>query len=142
MIATDERSATNRVTFLVDTIWKGPAMHQLIVTPTLHSAACGVEFVQGVEHLVYALARTGTDSSSSLLGTDFCQRTRPVNTAAQDLRELALGLSITDQGLPVLPTTGAGGRAPVPLLTGAGPLVTLLAGTGLALMSQRMRRKE
>lgn len=141
-IATDERSATKRVTFLVDTIWKGPAMHQRVVITTLHSAACGVEFVQGVEYLVYALAHAGADSSSSLLGTNFCQRTRPVNIAVQDLRELGLGLPITDQGLPALPNTGAGGRAPVPLLTGAGPLVALLAGAGLALMSQRAWRKE
>jgi hypothetical protein len=66
--------------FRITRRWKGVAAGTAYV---LNSGACAVTFERGREYLVYA--RRDEDGT---LSTTFCQGTRPVEQAGEDLRAL------------------------------------------------------
>ncbi len=138
---TDPRAvyfAPARVTFTVDTRWKGavPPMMVVVVNPA-GSASSHVEVREGDEFLVYAAGRHPDG-----LYADSCTGTRPIRHAAELLSSLGPGMPPTDeQPLPDLPNTGSGdslqSRAPVAVATVGGGLIAL----GLLWRRQHRRRR-
>jgi hypothetical protein len=74
-----------KVTFRVDTVWKGTVQQALTATTARSSASCGYEFERGRKYLVYA---RGNESE---LEVSLCSRTSPIERAAEDLEELGTG---------------------------------------------------
>jgi hypothetical protein len=121
-----------RVTMRVSKVWKGNVAAEMPVYTANDSAACGVDFQQGTEYVIYANASNGTDfwaSPANSLVTGLCDRTRPVAEAADDLAALGPGRPPT----PAMPNTGAGSIdagassrvIPAELLIGGGILAFL-----------------
>jgi hypothetical protein len=68
--------------FDVEKIWKGPSTKRMIVSTGKH--LYGYRFTEGEKYLVYA---SGTDE----LETSRCSRTKSLETASLDLKELGEG---------------------------------------------------
>lgn len=76
------------VVFAVNSSWKGVAKREISVFTASQSAACGYNFRKGMTYLVYA------DSSQGKLVTSLCSRTRRVEDAREDLKELGAGKAV------------------------------------------------
>lgn len=74
-----------QVTFAVSDVWKGEVPQEITLSTAASSAACGYEFDQGDDYLVYA------GESRDGLSTGLCSRTQPLSTATEDLRALGSG---------------------------------------------------
>lgn len=85
-----------RVTFRVDESWKGPTTHEVVVFTSLGDSVCGYPFVQGEDYLVYAFNTSSPSGLPAGLGTGICNRTRPLNSAADDLHALGPGTPIEE----------------------------------------------
>ena len=100
-------AAHRRVTLRVSKVWKGNVTSETLVYTVNDSAACGINFQQGIEYVIYASVANGTDFwgvPADSLVTGLCDRTRPVAEAADDLAALGPG----QPPPPGLPNTGAG----------------------------------
>ncbi|WP_339317228.1 hypothetical protein [Paenibacillus sp. FSL R10-2734] len=75
-----------KVTFDVDSSWKGVEGNKVTVTTALSSASCGFEFVEGESYIVYAYASDEGDSDK--LKASLCSRTNLLASASEDLKEL------------------------------------------------------
>lgn len=75
-----------KVTFEVDSSWKGVEENKVTLTTALSSASCGFEFVDGESYLVYAYAREKGGSEDLMAG--LCSRTVLLSSAGEDLKEL------------------------------------------------------
>jgi hypothetical protein len=73
------------VTFAVARNWKGSDQSTIVVNTPASSASCGVDFVQGLEYLVYASENEG------ILQTNLCSRTTQLGAASEDLAVLGAG---------------------------------------------------
>jgi hypothetical protein len=74
------------VTFEVESAWKGVDESQVIVYTAVSSASCGYEtFSLNNEYLIYAYG------DKHKLGTGFCERTKPLVAAKEDLAILGIG---------------------------------------------------
>ncbi|MEK4464430.1 hypothetical protein MHB56_19735 [Paenibacillus sp. FSL H8-0315] len=82
-----------KVTFEVDSSWKGVEGNQVTLTTALSSASCGFEFVEGESYIVYAYARDGGESGN--LEASLCSRTKRLTADSVDLKELGPGISAT-----------------------------------------------
>jgi len=102
------------VVFQVERVWKGPAVHNLVIVTARHSVSCGFPFEVGEEYLVYARAAGGE------LHTSICSRTAPLAAAAVDLVALGPGMAMVPAEAE--PTAGRW-RAVLPLLLVAAALV-------------------
>jgi hypothetical protein len=80
------------VTLKVRGVWKGVKDKEVTLYTANHSAACGVEFKEGVEYLVYADQQKNGDRVA--LSTNSCTRTRSLDNAAEDLKELGAGVKM------------------------------------------------
>jgi hypothetical protein len=108
-----------RVTFRVNTVWKGPQHTTLTVTTAQDSASCGYGFKGGENYLVYA---GGFEDD---LQVNLCSRTQLLSGAQEDL--VALG-----EGNPVGSQTGT---ASDPSGDGLSPVAWfLITSAGLALV--------
>jgi hypothetical protein len=125
-------AAHRRVTLRVSTVWKGNVTAETLAYTANDSAACGIDFQQGTEYVIYASVANGTEFSgtpANSLVTGLCDRTRPVAEAADDLAALGPG----QPPMPAMPNTGTGtGDAassrqlvPAELLIGGGILAFL-----------------
>ena len=76
------RDGAWRVTFRVDTAWKGNPGRGAVIHTANNSAACGFNFEKGERYLVYAYAHEGQ------LGTGLCTRTAALEGAGEDLEAL------------------------------------------------------
>ncbi|NLF11026.1 MAG: hypothetical protein GX597_04480 [Anaerolineaceae bacterium] len=103
------------VVFQVERVWKGPAVHNLVIVTARHSVSCGFPFEVGEEYLVYARAVEGE------LHTSICSRTAPLSAVAEDLVALGPGMAMA----PAEPEPPAGRwRGVLPLLLVAAAVVT------------------
>jgi hypothetical protein len=74
------------VLFEVTTTWKGIDQKQIEITTPLNSAACGYEFKEGQQYLVYA-----NQEESNQFETNLCTRTAELSSAKEDLSVLGEG---------------------------------------------------
>jgi hypothetical protein len=116
-----------KVTFEVNSSWKGVKDDKVILTTALSSASCGFKFTKGESYIVYA--REERDSGK--LTVSLCSRTAPLSSAGKDLD--ILGPSISS-GSPTEPPEGGalnGGADPIAspeggaLNGGADPIASL-----------------
>ncbi|MDX6614168.1 MAG: hypothetical protein QOD75_3354 [Blastocatellia bacterium] len=84
VLKTQEVGYSVRVTFKVDTFWKGPLSSEVIVMTGRGGGDCGYRFAVGARYLVYAY---GSDVTN--LNTNICQRTALYADAADDLKVLS-----------------------------------------------------
>jgi hypothetical protein len=84
-----------KVTFDVDSSWKGVEGNKVILTTALSSASCGFEFVEGESYIVYANANANADGegASGKLVASLCSRTKLLASASEDLKELGSSIS-------------------------------------------------
>ncbi|MNO64750.1 hypothetical protein D3C76_554870 [compost metagenome] len=80
-----------KVTFNVDSSWKGVEGNKVTLTTALSSASCGFEFVEGESYIVYANAN-GEENSGKLVAS-LCSRTKLLASASEDLKELGPSIS-------------------------------------------------
>lgn len=80
-----------KVTFEVDSSWKGVKGNKVTLSTALSSASCGFEFVEGESYIVYAYANDEDDSSK--LEASLCSRTKLLASASEDLKELGPSIS-------------------------------------------------
>lgn len=114
-MSTDGQRA--RYGFEVDRVWKGDVGARVEISTALHSATCGRTFQIGTQYVVYA--RRG---STPGMGPDqdpdsgpgqpewtdtLCSRTRPSNSAGEDLAVLGAG----HEPQPADPAPSVGGSA-------------------------------
>lgn len=111
------------VTFDLQQTWKGPEGPQLTIATPEGSAACGYEFTQGEQYLVYAVAQGGQ------IQTSLCSRTAPLADAGEDLAALGPGTAVASAGGPV--STEEMGIPWFPLVMGGiGVAIVLVVGIG------------
>lgn len=77
------------VHFELAQVWKGPYQSILTVRTNDSSAACGFEFVQDQDYMVYAYGEMND------LQVSLCSRTRPLSVAEEDLKLLGPGTPVT-----------------------------------------------
>jgi len=118
-----------RVTFDVNESWKGVTEGTASVYGQGDEVSCGLDFDPGERYLVYAY-RTGDH-----LETSFCEATKPLAEAREDLRLLGSPSS-------TLPDTGGPEPAQVPASRAAVAVasVALIALAGALILRQRLRR--
>ena len=71
------------VTLEIQSGWKGPSTDRLVIMTGQGGGDCGYAFEVGETYLVYAY-----QYNKSYLGTNICQRTKPVGGASSDLEYL------------------------------------------------------
>jgi hypothetical protein len=81
----DQPFAPRQVTFTVDRSFKGIDGGRVVVTTAADGAMCGFAFQQGKSYLVYCYG----DKKS--LSTNICTRTKSMETAVEDLKDLGEG---------------------------------------------------
>ncbi len=118
-----------RVTFQVNTVWKGPATSRIVVGSG--AGSCGYEFTNNDEYLVYAYGE-----SPDALSTNICRRVRPIATAGEDLQALGPGTAVT---MP--PSGDRFGVAYGKLFPLLGVISVALLTAGLALWTRRTRMR-
>ncbi|MCE9545338.1 MAG: hypothetical protein K8T25_07460 [Planctomycetia bacterium] len=85
VIQVEQNGRRKQVTFEVDRAWKGVDAARVVVSTATDSAACGVSFEQGKSYLVYCHGQ-GKELSTSL-----CTRTKTLDSADEDLKDLGEG---------------------------------------------------
>ena len=78
----DEDSFRRDVVLQVDGYWKGANASPIVVSTCANSGCCGVDFVVGRSYIVYGNTKGGVTVTS------LCTRTRPLELASEDLKEL------------------------------------------------------
>lgn len=79
-----------KVTFAVDTAWKGVASAETsVLTAIGGQASCGIDFEKGREYLVYTNQTPDGQMHASL-----CSRTKELQQADDDLKELGAGTKL------------------------------------------------
>lgn len=96
-----------KVTFEVDSSWKGVKSDKISLFTEMSSASCGYMFTEGENYLVYA----GKMMDSGKLGVSMCSGTNLLSLAEEDLKELgpATPMSATDRGPITLVNVGISG---------------------------------
>jgi hypothetical protein len=75
-----------KIDFEVTEVWKGNVAKTTAVYTAQSSASCGYQgFTEGKEYIVYAYG------SEERLETGLCERTKPLASASEDLKELGTG---------------------------------------------------
>lgn len=116
------------VVFQVERVWKGPAVHNLVIVTARHSVSCGFPFEVGQEYLVYARAVEGE------LHTSICSRTAPLAAAGEDLAALGPGMAMAPAEAEP-PAANAWAAVPM-ILFAAG----ILAGAVITIRAARQAR--
>jgi hypothetical protein len=75
-----ERQYGFDVTFKVERMWRGPAVHTIKILTGWGGGDCGYQFERGQRYLVYAYV-----DRDGVLGTSICTRTRELEHAGEDL---------------------------------------------------------
>lgn len=125
-----------RVTFQVDTGWKGPVTATMVVTENASGVgAAEIRWQHGEDYLVYTRG-----SRQEGLETDICFGTVPIRYATEHLRSLGSGTPAATDPPPGLPNTG-GHATPSRLpLTITIVAMTALAGAGLLWRRRLLQR--
>ncbi|MCG8584204.1 MAG: hypothetical protein MI757_05780 [Pirellulales bacterium] len=79
-----------KVTFEIQTVYKGVKGKKVTVGTANNSAACGYGFTKGEVYLVYCYGKPES------LSTGICSRTRPASEAKEDLTVLGEGIAAID----------------------------------------------
>jgi len=85
----ESRARSKQVLFEVTNSWKGAEKTQIIINTGLGGGDCGIDFVEGVEYLVYANESTMYGKKS--LVTIICDRTNKLSLLQDDLIILGEG---------------------------------------------------
>ena len=117
-----------KVTFRVNTVWKGPVSLTTTITTSRSSASCGYPFEEGVEYIIYAY---GTEDD---LSVSLCSRTQPLDAAAEDLEVLGVGTAPLADGNQITEIISDFQR---PILIGAGIILLLLVAAAIIKRSSR-----
>lgn len=93
-----------RYGFEVDRVWKGDVGPRVEISTALHSATCGRSYQIGTQYVVYA-----RHISNGELTDNMCSRTRPSDSAAEDLAVLGAGHDPRSpiEPPPLVPGSGA-----------------------------------
>lgn len=125
------------VRFNVSEAWKGVDEREIEVgTPRGGSAACGFEFQEGNEYLVYTSERQSSDDPDSVTG--LCYRTAALADAGEDLDALGEGTPAAELAAVDSNGTDGGGESfgtSVWLMGGSATLVAFI------LMAVRLLRR-
>lgn len=78
-----------RITLAVTTSYKGPTKKEAVIYTSTSSASCGVEFEKGKSYIVYATE--SLQGKDKVLTTNTCTRTRTLDDAKEDLKDLGEG---------------------------------------------------
>jgi len=81
----DQLEINYAVRLVVETVWKGAALAEIVVMSRQHDAICGYPFVLGQDYLVYAA------EEREQLAVGLCSGTRPTSKAQADLNVLGPG---------------------------------------------------
>lgn len=90
----EKYNSTTQVKLSVSSTWKGVNTKEVVIYTAMDSAACGVNFEQDKEYLVYAHLEDGEYT------TYLCSRTAELAHAHSDLKELGKGTVPTDDTKP------------------------------------------
>jgi hypothetical protein len=82
---------TNKVSFRVSEVWKGPEQDTLEVSTPRYEASCGYSFKEGQEYLVYAEGKK--------MKVTYCGRTTLLSKASADLEVLVNGETLGGSGV-------------------------------------------
>ena len=80
-----------KVTLEISRTWKGTKGKTVVVTTAASGAACGFGFKKGSSYLVYCYKPRGKGAKPVALVVSLCSRTRPLERAKEDLKELGPG---------------------------------------------------
>lgn len=116
-----------KVTFEVDSSWKGIKGNKVTLTTALWSASCGYEFVEGESYIVYAYAR---DGDFDKLEASLCSRTKLLTAASEDLKELG-------PSTPAEKSAAASDFFPLVHVGISGAIIVLIAIAGAVLYRRR-----
>lgn len=122
-------SLTNlSVTFNVSEVWKGPEDATLTIRTADNSAACGYNFEEGKEYLVYAY----TNPEDGGLATGLCNRTALLSEANDDLAALGEGNAVEPSEKPTTETDSEDrdmtiGTVPLAAIVIGGVILLILA---------------
>lgn len=116
-----------KVTFEVDSSWKGIKGNKVTLTTALSSASCGFEFVEGESYIVYAYAR---DGDFDKLEAGLCSRTKLLTAASADLKELG-------PSTPAEKSTADSDSFPLVHVGISGAIIVLIAIAGAVLYRRR-----
>jgi hypothetical protein len=92
VIDIDSNEFSKSVTFDVDRAWKGISKDRVTAATPANSAACGYEFEEGREYLIYS------HDDEEGLEVIICSRTQPLETATADLIVLGEGYQPVQAG--------------------------------------------
>jgi hypothetical protein len=107
---------TNKVSFRVAEVWKGPEQETLEVRTPRYGMSCGYSFKEGREYLVYAEGKK--------MNVTYCGRTTLLSKASADLQVLGNGETLGGSG--VLSDT-SGGVPPLGVMGMLGGVVSLVS---------------
>jgi len=79
------------VTLSVDRQWKGIEGKEVVIYTAKDGATCGYGFEKGKAYLVYANKAMRDKDKATYLSTGLCTRTRSLDLAAEDLKDLGEG---------------------------------------------------
>ncbi|MFQ5731150.1 MAG: hypothetical protein ACE5KM_04245 [Planctomycetaceae bacterium] len=79
------------VTFEISRTWKGTRGKNVTVHTALSGAACGYGFKKGKSYLVYCYQAKKDGKPIGPMRTNICTRTKPLERAKADLKELGEG---------------------------------------------------
>jgi hypothetical protein len=108
---------TNKVSFRVSEVWKGPEQDTLEVSTPRYEASCGYSFKEGQEYLVYAEGKK--------MKVTYCGRTTPLSKASADLEVLGNGKALGGSGAVLSDTSG--GFPPLGMIGMVGGAVAAVA---------------
>lgn len=85
------------VVFAAEESWKGIDAREVVVYTPDNGAACGVNFEKGRRYLVYANEVPQGEPAKKVLSTHLCTRTKKLDDAKEDLKDLGEGNKIADK---------------------------------------------
>lgn len=120
VVIIDSNEFGKSVTFDVDRAWKGVTKDRVTVATPANSAACGYEFEEGKEYLIYS------HDDDETLDVTICSRTQPLDEATADLIVLGEGyqpVQASDEGNVVVKETNIVSLFNMPVIIGIGAAV-------------------
>lgn len=109
----------------VTNVWKGVSSNKVALTTAKDSAACGVNFEEGKEYIIYAYNNEDGD-----LATSLCSRTHEVTANDEDITALGAGNPVVapTTSVPVVSTETLQARAVLTWVTILSLLVIAVGG--------------
>ena len=120
VVSIDSNEFGKLVTFDVDRAWKGVSKDRVTAATPANSAACGYDFEEGREYLIYSHDDEGS------LSVIICSRTQPLDGATADLIVLGDGyqpVQAADSGNVVVKERTIASLFNMPVIIGIGAAI-------------------